>query len=565
MNEEVYINIYNLKKFINESSYKLEYYNLVSPLFLLNFIVTKQIDLSIINLNINLLDIFNNSNNINEIKNDLTKNILNKEIHYFLKYMQELNISELKTFFKLINKVNNNIDNPLYFIANFICDFNPEKIIFINNNLCDNLIFEDENRYYKIINNLVNLENTTELRYFKNLLELYNKKKNNNHYFLENICNNKVFSKIELDKIKKIRNKFLLTESYYDNILFHFDKMNVNDKITFVFNEDLVFKYYKFIKKIKHSYIIKSFYKFDKHNCITYYITLHNVNIKSSDIKYCDIKTYQLQKYNNLVLKKNISYNEFYNSDFIPSHLFDINLSEAIKIINNINYDKKVKHISIIPDGNGRFGKKFFNSRLLGHFFTFKHILYIIDLIAKINIDTATFFLLSYDNINRPVEEMKNLEQLTYIFYNKLKDNFMKNDIKIICRGDINNMNRYIGFKNNFLKLEKETIKNNKLLTLCINYKSELELVNIFNNYLKQKNNIITQDYINYKINPFNHHPDLCIRTSGEQRLSSFLLWDHSYTEFVFNTKLFPEFNYLSFIDSIKEFSRRKRRFGNSE
>lgn len=225
-------------------------------------------------------------------------------------------------------------------------------------------------------------------------------------------------------------------------------------------------------------------------------------------------------------------------------------------------------HVAIILDGNGRWAKKRFMPRNYGHMQGAKVVEQICEDADSIGIKYLTVYAFSTENWNRPQDEVEALM--------KLLRNYLKDCIK---RANNNNMRvRVIGEKSRLSddirsKIEEleECTKNNTGLnfTIALNYGSRDEIVRAVREISKDvKDGKISEsdiddkmisDYLDTRGIP---DPDLLIRTSGEERLSNFLLWQLAYTEFYFTDILWPDFNKKELIKAVEKYNERDRRFG---
>ncbi|MCI5603658.1 MAG: isoprenyl transferase [Lachnospiraceae bacterium] len=225
-------------------------------------------------------------------------------------------------------------------------------------------------------------------------------------------------------------------------------------------------------------------------------------------------------------------------------------------------------HVAIILDGNGRWAKKRFMPRNYGHMQGAKVVEQICEDADSIGIKYLTVYAFSTENWNRPQDEVEALM--------KLLRNYLKDCIK---RANNNNMRvRVIGEKSRLSddirsKIEEleECSKNNTGLnfTIALNYGSRDEIVRAVREISKDVkdgkisesdiNDKMISDYLDTRGIP---DPDLLIRTSGEERLSNFLLWQLAYTEFYFTDVLWPDFNKKELIKAVEKYNERDRRFG---
>ena len=226
------------------------------------------------------------------------------------------------------------------------------------------------------------------------------------------------------------------------------------------------------------------------------------------------------------------------------------------------------KHIAVIMDGNGRWAKKKGKNRLFGHQNGIKALKKLIEESARLNISYLTLFAFSTENWKRPKKEISTIMRLIVLVLKKELKTVMDNKIKLETIGDLEKLPENV--KSNLIKTVNKTKNNNKLtLTVAINYGGKEDISNAFKLLLeKVKNNIISPKKIDELI--INNHlytrnlpdVDLLIRTSGEQRISNFLLWKIAYAELYFSNVLWPDFNEKCLHDAIINYQNRERRFG---
>lgn len=229
---------------------------------------------------------------------------------------------------------------------------------------------------------------------------------------------------------------------------------------------------------------------------------------------------------------------------------------------------KVPRHVAIILDGNGRWAKEKGLTRSMGHDAGFTNLKNISKYILSKGIKVLSVYAFSTENFKRSKEEV---DYLMHIFTSKFKScikDFNKENIKVIFSG------RDKPLPNKVLKsmkeLEEATKDNTKgILNICINYGGRSELVDTCKKISKMvENKEISIDDIDEELvsrNLYNDLPDvdLMIRTSGELRLSNFMLWQNSYAEFYFPKTYFPDFDEEEFDKAIIEYTKRDRRFGN--
>ena len=233
-----------------------------------------------------------------------------------------------------------------------------------------------------------------------------------------------------------------------------------------------------------------------------------------------------------------------------------------------IDRDKMPKHIAVIMDGNGRWAKKRGMRREFGHRAGRKAVKKIVESCAELKIKNLTLYAFSTENWNRPKLEIDFLMQLLFLSLKDELKNLNKNNIKFETIGNLNRLPKKIG---NYLEKVKEETKENSALTLtlALSYGSRNELVEVVKEIsTKVKNNIISAKKIDETV--INDHlytrhlpdVDLLIRTSGEKRISNFLLWQIAYSELYFTKKMWPDFRKKDLYKAIVSYQNRERRFG---
>jgi undecaprenyl diphosphate synthase len=237
-------------------------------------------------------------------------------------------------------------------------------------------------------------------------------------------------------------------------------------------------------------------------------------------------------------------------------------------LLENIHKENLPKHIAIIMDGNGRWANQKGFLRTVGHENGSKSVRIVVETAAKLGIENLTLYAFSTENWNRPKLEVDILMKL---LINSLKNevkSLIENDIRLLVIGNVGMLPKSANKK---LAEVIENTKNNKRMTLTIalSYGSREEIVRAVKDIcVKVKNNIISIDSIDESI--INQHlytrnlpdVDLLIRTSGEHRISNFLLWQIAYAELYFTNVLWPDFSEDNLYEAIISYQKRERRFG---
>ncbi|MFZ4679931.1 MAG: isoprenyl transferase [Flavobacterium sp.] len=239
-----------------------------------------------------------------------------------------------------------------------------------------------------------------------------------------------------------------------------------------------------------------------------------------------------------------------------------------MNLIETINKDNLPKHLAIIMDGNGRWAKQKGLLRVLGHEKGTKAVRATVETCAKLGIENLTLYAFSTENWNRPKLEVDTLMKLLVNSLKKELTTLEKNNIRLNCIGNIDLLPAKA--KEALLTVIEKTKNNTRMtLTLALSYGSREELLNAVKIISeKVKNNIISTDTLDESI--INEHlythnlpdVDLVIRTSGEHRISNFLLWQIAYAEFYFTDVLWPDFKEEDLYEAIISYQKRERRFG---
>jgi undecaprenyl diphosphate synthase len=229
---------------------------------------------------------------------------------------------------------------------------------------------------------------------------------------------------------------------------------------------------------------------------------------------------------------------------------------------------KLPRHIAIIMDGNGRWAKEKGQDRLYGHFHGVESVRTIVEGCAELGIGYLTLYAFSTENWDRPEQEVTGLMELLVDTIRKEVDTLNKNNIKLHVIGNMEMMPAYA--QNELNEALSLTAKNTGLnLVMALSYSSRWEMINAVKNIAidVQKGNIdpqsITQDTFQQYLCTANFpDPELMIRTSGEYRISNFLLYQLAYAELYFTPVRWPDFSKENLYEAIIDFQNRERRFG---
>lgn len=238
------------------------------------------------------------------------------------------------------------------------------------------------------------------------------------------------------------------------------------------------------------------------------------------------------------------------------------------KTLESINLNTLPSHIAIIMDGNGRWAKQKGKPRVFGHKSGVNAVREVTEAAAELGISYLTLYAFSTENWSRPITEVQALMSLLVETVKKELSVLTKNNIRLDAIGDLDGLPPKT--KNALLEAIESTKNNTRMtLVLALNYSSRWEIVNatkkiavdILNNTLTldEISHDVFADYLTTKNIP---DPELLIRTSGEHRISNYLLWQAAYAELYFTNVLWPDFHKENLYEAIIDYQSRERRFG---
>lgn len=237
------------------------------------------------------------------------------------------------------------------------------------------------------------------------------------------------------------------------------------------------------------------------------------------------------------------------------------------KLINELDKSKMPRHIAIIMDGNGRWAKKHKTKRINGHKEGVKAVRRIVETAVEAGVEYLTIYAFSTENWGRSKIEVSYLLKLIMDSLVKEIDELIKNNVNIRFIGSREKLDE--SYNKRVMETCKKSWENTGLhLNVAMNYGGRKELLDAFNEILTDARSGIVNGEITEKIvsdylyTAGMPEVDMVIRTSGEERLSNFLIWQSAYAEFWFTQTLWPDFNREEFIRAMLDFQQRKRRFG---
>ncbi|MEO9476927.1 MAG: isoprenyl transferase [Cyclobacteriaceae bacterium] len=233
-----------------------------------------------------------------------------------------------------------------------------------------------------------------------------------------------------------------------------------------------------------------------------------------------------------------------------------------------LNLDNLPKHIAVIMDGNGRWAKGKGAARLFGHKHAIKAVREVTEGCAELGVEYLTLYAFSTENWARPKAEVDGLMSLLVTTINDEISTLMDNNVSLQSIGDIKGLPQKA--QNGLAQAKEKTKGNTGLkLVLALNYSGRWDILNALQNVAKEvSEGVLSPDAMHSNV--FEKHlstngipdPELLIRTSGEMRISNFLLWEMAYTELYFTKVLWPDFRKKDLLEAIAAYQQRERRFG---
>ena len=242
--------------------------------------------------------------------------------------------------------------------------------------------------------------------------------------------------------------------------------------------------------------------------------------------------------------------------------------SEEAKLLADIDFARLPQHVAIIMDGNGRWAKQRGKPRIFGHREGAESVRAILDTCARLNIKAVTLYAFSTENWKRPEDEVSGLMQMLKLYLKKELKTVHKNNIRFQAIGKIEGLSADLQ-KQLAAAMEFTSKNTGTILSVALNYGGRAEIVEAAKKAVKnlQQNgksiDELTEDDIEKSLYTHNlPDVDLLIRTSGEFRISNFLLWQLAYSEIYVTPTLFPDFRRAEIFKAMIDFQKRERRFG---
>ena len=268
------------------------------------------------------------------------------------------------------------------------------------------------------------------------------------------------------------------------------------------------------------------------------------------------------------------SHHRTLTNSFVLDSLGPVTAEEA-RLLEKLDVSRLPRHIAVIMDGNGRWAQKRHLPRIVGHSTGTESARTTIETCARLNIEALTLYAFSVENWRRPKTEIE--------FLMKLLRQYIRNEMPLIQRNNIRM--RFLGRPDDLpLAVQKDTRdaieatagNTGMVLSIALNYGGRAEIVDAMNALLaeRQRHNghanstsapITEEQFARYLYTADLPDPDLLIRTSGEMRVSNFLLWQIAYAEIFVTDVLWPDFNRAHLFEALLDFQKRERRYGGIE
>lgn len=231
-------------------------------------------------------------------------------------------------------------------------------------------------------------------------------------------------------------------------------------------------------------------------------------------------------------------------------------------LLKRIDKARVPAHVAVIMDGNGRWAKKRRLPRLWGHRQGAKSVREIVEAAGEIGVQALTLYAFSTENWSRPRPEIAGLMRLLKTTLRVEEPNLNRNNVRFETIGDISRLPAEV--QGQLAKTRANLSRNTGLkLVLALNYGGRQDIIQACNKLIQQKQLVVTEEMISNELYTAGlPDPDLLIRTSGENRISNFLLWQIAYAELYITPVLWPDFRKPQFYEAVIDFQARDRRFG---
>ncbi len=236
----------------------------------------------------------------------------------------------------------------------------------------------------------------------------------------------------------------------------------------------------------------------------------------------------------------------------------------TMSLINQINKNLIPNHVAITMDGNGRWAKNKGKLRIFGHKNGVAAVRDTVEGAVELGLKFLTLFAFSSENWNRPENEVNALMSLLISTINKETKTLLKNDVKLKAIGNLDKLPK--SCKEELDNTIKKTKSNHKMtLVLALSYSGKDDILNAVNKIVansSKEGSVDANKFEQYLYTKGVPNPELLIRTSGEKRISNFMLWQIAYSELFFTDKMWPDFRRSDLQEAVLEYQNRERRFG---
>ncbi len=237
-------------------------------------------------------------------------------------------------------------------------------------------------------------------------------------------------------------------------------------------------------------------------------------------------------------------------------------LTDKNNIQDGLDLEKIPGHIAVIMDGNGRWARKRCLPRAAGHKVGVQSVRAVVKACCELGIKALTLYTFSTENWLRPKSEIAGLMKLLFWTLRRDTKELKENGVRLMVSGRIEQLPDFVRGE---IALSIEKLKDGRrlILNLALNYGGRQEIIDAINRLIKEDGKKADEETFSKYLYTFPlPDPDLIIRTSGELRLSNFLLWQSAYSEFYMTPVFWPDFRKPQLVEAIKEYQTRKRRFG---
>jgi len=234
-------------------------------------------------------------------------------------------------------------------------------------------------------------------------------------------------------------------------------------------------------------------------------------------------------------------------------------------LVSQLDFSRMPRHVAVIMDGNGRWAKKKGLPRIEGHRAGAKSVQEVVETCARFGVRFLTLYAFSKENWKRPKKEVRILWKLLEGYLKKEDKVLVKNNFRLMAIGQREEIPAKV--RNELERVEKLTRHNDRLtVILALNYGGRTEIVDAVKKIVKEKgidvNSLDEEEFSRYLYAAHVPDPDLLIRTSGELRISNFLLWQVAYSEIWITAEYWPDFRKEHMLQAFIEYQKRERRFG---